>query len=785
MNAAQPAKPASVPPPAGRTLASLRELGIAWERAGGQDVGFGAVVWLRLTPPAAGLSAVAAAAPAVRPAVTQALRIGETGQVPEIEVENRGPSPVLLPSHIVLVGGWQTRAVERSVVIPAGSVARVPVKCVEAGRWAPRDEHTAASFEVADRTAVRTRWSTSRSMADQLTRHGRFAAEQAAVWTHVDEVLAGSPVGSRTRSYEAYLRGVKRPFVEEARKARVAPPAQANGVVILPRAGGFWIEAYPTAGALAEQVDDLIADLFDPASDGERDAGAVDAAALLEGLWAAPLRALDRIPGTAGDTYAVVASERTGDTAGAVLLVDGGLAHASLGAPPASYVSRRRPSPSTGTPVAAHAAGAPTRDARDAAPGAEGGPRGGSGPVPVGGPTHEPVQPARGSVSSGVVKASESSGVQERPRVDLETMRAIYGRARDMLPEPSPPRDRVQGYRLVRVLDRNISWIDVRIGGDGYAVLGSHDRCDLVLPNDSAVWLRHLAAICVRIDGDSVGLRLIDLKTDLPFFLEDDTPRWSVTATGPFAMRLGRHVVCGFPIGPAGDEPRPAQGADPAGHRPGLRADEPRSAPAAFATLATGGEARSSDGDAASQRGGPRPAPAMLELVRAREGGATGVLETGISRGPSSTGGAMGQAAPRPGPLAELSSFIPSAPVSQIQDLIGPSASPDHVRVTLERGGMGASVELPSEALDNGVLLGRALNCFDGGLRRIFCEAISRAHVLLVRDGSEVSAYDLCSTNGTRVGGQRIRRYRLSDAGATLELGKKVVFRWHRRDARG
>jgi hypothetical protein len=742
MNAAHPAQPASVPLPAGRALAALRDLRIACEQAGVQEVGFGAVVWLRLAPSMAGLSA--AAGPSRSGAAQHALRIGETGQVPEIEVENRGPTPVLLPSHLVLVGGWQTRAVERSVVIPAGGVARVPVKCVEAGRWAPRDERTGGSFEVADRTAVRTRWSTSRSMADQLTRHGRFAAEQSAVWSHVDEVLAKSLVGSRTRSYEAYLRGVKRPFVEEARKARVTPPALANGVMLLPRAGGFWIEAYPTTGALAEQVDDLLADLFDPASNGERDVVAVDGGALLDDLWGGPLRALDRIPGTVGDAYAVVASERSGDAAGAVLLVDGALAHLSIGAPPASFVGRRVPS----SPMAAVASSDPVSSS---------GPALASAGLPSSSPPPSPgsVHVSPGSVSSGVVKASESSGVQERPRVDLETMRGIYGRARDMLPEPAPPRDRVQGYRLVRVLDRNISWIDVRIGGDGYGVLGSHDRCDLVLPNDSAVWLRHLAAICVRIDGDSVGLRLIDLKTDLPFFLDDDTPRWSVTATGPFAMRLGRHVVCGFPIGPAGDEPQGSPG-------PELRVPE-----TPVATMAASG-------------GVPAALPRGLrgmDFVRAREGGATGVLDTGLRVEE------LGLPAIPAKPVGELSSFIPASPVSQIQDLIGPTVSPDHVRVTLERGGMGASVELPSDALDNGVLLGRALNCFDGGLRRIFCEAISRAHVLLVRDGSEVSAYDLCSTNGTRVGGQRIRRYRLADAGATLELGKKVVFRWHRRDA--
>jgi hypothetical protein len=330
-------------------------------------------------------------------------------------------------------------------------------------------------------------------------------------------------------------------------------------------------------------------------------------------------------------------------------------------------------------------------------------------------------------------QAAEGAGAQERPRVDLETMRSIYGRARDLLPEGPPARDRVQGYRLVRVLDRNISWVDVRIGGDGYAVLGSHDRCDLVLSSDSGIWLRHLVAICVRLEDDSVGLRLIDLKTDLPFFLDDDAPQWSVTASGPFAMRLGRHVVCGFPIGPAIADEAPS----PAPERRGI---------------------------------------SMREAGRTRDAGETGVLDTGVAMSEP----VRPVASPIP---AELSSFIPSAPVSQIQDLLGPNVSPDHVRVTLERGGMGASVELPTEALDAGVLLGRALNCFDGGLRRIFCEAISRAHVLIVRERGEVHALDLCSTNGTRVSGQRIRRHHLGDTGATLELGKKVLFRWHRRDA--
>src|SRR6185503_3106570 len=332
-------------------------------------------------------------------------------------------------------------------------------------------------------------------------------------------------------------------------------------------------------------------------------------------------------------------------------------------------------------------------------------------------------------LGASAARGVDLSGSQERPKIGRDVMRAIYARARDLLPDGLPQSSEIQGYRLMRVLEGNVSWVDIRLSGDGYAVLGSHDRCDLVLASDAGIWLRHMIAICVRLEDDSIGLRLIDLKTDIPFFLEDDVPQWSVTASGPFAIRLGRHVICGFPIG-AGLEEGASEAQSPA-------------------------IARNHTFDSLS-----RSRAAVME---------TSVGEIGVRE--------LRSARLRDEPFT----IVPSAPVSQIQELIGPSASPNHVRVTLERGGMGASVEIPTEALDAGVLLGRALNCFDGGLRRIFCDAVSRAHVLLLREREDVHALDLCTTNGTRVAGRRIRRFRLSNDGSTLELGKKVVFRWHRR----
>ncbi len=193
---------------------SLRLLGLTWAVLDVQPMGYGSVAWIKVGPGAQNIGVSARGG---------GLRIGETGQVPEIEVENLGDAAVLLPAHLVLSGGWQTRSVERSAVVPARHTARVPVKCVEAGRWAPRDERTGSSFEVSERMSVRTRWSTSGSMSEQLTRHGRFTAEQSAVWQHVEEELARTPEPSNTRSYEAYLRGVKRRHIEAVRAVHAHP----------------------------------------------------------------------------------------------------------------------------------------------------------------------------------------------------------------------------------------------------------------------------------------------------------------------------------------------------------------------------------------------------------------------------------------------------------------------------------------------------------------------------------------------------------------------------------
>ncbi len=319
-------------------------------------------------------------------------------------------------------------------------------------------------------------------------------------------------------------------------------------------------------------------------------------------------------------------------------------------------------------------------------------------PPPSSGPRPVACEPSRASPlpASHASRASEFLGAIEpeaskftdaSPWPDLDTMRDIHARAR--LLAPDAPQECAQGYRLIAVRDRHIAWVDIRLRRDGYAVLGSHARCDLVLAADADVWRRHLAVIAVRLEDGGLGARLIDLKTGVPFFVDDDTPRHSALTRGRFAMRLGRYVVCGVPV--------------------------------TFHDAVWWGTA---NGNAVQAM--PVVDPACFSLPFQHRG----------------------------------------------------TTSRAQSRLTLERGSVGAVVEVSAEALDEGIILGRARNCFDAGFDRVLSDgAISGVQVLLLRTGVELFAYDLCSTNGTRAAGRRVRRHRITSAEPTLELGKMVTLK--------
>jgi hypothetical protein len=129
-----------------------------------------------------------------------------------------------------------------------------------------------------------------------------------------------------------------------------------------------------------------------------------------------------------------------------------------------------------------------------------------------------------------------------------------------------------------------------------------------------------------------------------------------------------------------------------------------------------------------------------------------------------------------PSPSKASSSLVTMLPaISQVIELDG-SDRDLPARLRVERDGASATVGLDEADLDRGVLVGRSDRCVGGRFRALLSTDISRAHVLILRVDGRLRAFDLCSTNGTRMDDRRIRCVRLPQGRAELRLaGKRGV----------
>ena len=120
----------------------------------------------------------------------------EDASVPSLTVQNSGDRPILLTEGETVVGGKQNRVLNVSVLVPAHSTVRVPVSCVEAGRWGG-----ASDFErgviFAPRRLRRVKNS---SVADNVRVSESRHSDQGAVWSMIDEELARFSLSSPTQA---------------------------------------------------------------------------------------------------------------------------------------------------------------------------------------------------------------------------------------------------------------------------------------------------------------------------------------------------------------------------------------------------------------------------------------------------------------------------------------------------------------------------------------------------------------------------------------------------------
>jgi len=126
------------------------------------------------------------AAEAIEASMLEITEISEGGSVPELLATNEAESMVLLLDGEELVGAKQNRILNTSVLLMAKSQTKIPVSCVEQGRW----RHVSETCRSGSFSPAGLRARKSRDVSRSLMAVGQAKSDQGAVWDDVADRAA-------------------------------------------------------------------------------------------------------------------------------------------------------------------------------------------------------------------------------------------------------------------------------------------------------------------------------------------------------------------------------------------------------------------------------------------------------------------------------------------------------------------------------------------------------------------------------------------------------------------
>ena len=137
---------------------------------------------------------------AIRRQTVRILETSDAGEVPFLLLMNSGEHPILVLEGEELVGGKQNRVVNSSILVLAGTELRIPVSCMEAGRWFSRKEE----FDAGDALfRAKSRAVHKAGVTANVRERGDFQSDQGAVWDQVSLSLHQLGVESATSDFRA------------------------------------------------------------------------------------------------------------------------------------------------------------------------------------------------------------------------------------------------------------------------------------------------------------------------------------------------------------------------------------------------------------------------------------------------------------------------------------------------------------------------------------------------------------------------------------------------------
>ncbi len=134
--------------------------------------------------------------------------VSETGSVDRVLVFNRAEQPVLILDGEEILGAKQNRMVNATILIAANTKVKVPVSCVERGRWSCRSPLFERSGEFGYSVLRKEK---ARQVAFNLEQSQEFITDQGAIWAEIDR----KQERMKSRSKTDALHQIYRDYTEE------------------------------------------------------------------------------------------------------------------------------------------------------------------------------------------------------------------------------------------------------------------------------------------------------------------------------------------------------------------------------------------------------------------------------------------------------------------------------------------------------------------------------------------------------------------------------------------
>jgi len=135
--------------------------------------------------------------------------VSESGSVPDLSVENKGDIRVLFLEGEELIGAKQNRILNTSVLVAAHSKTKIPVSCVEAGRWGYRGRSFGSS---GSHSPSKLRYALKSSVSRSVKLKRGHRSDQGEVWEEVarqqSALGASSGTSAMSDTFEAHRKRV-------------------------------------------------------------------------------------------------------------------------------------------------------------------------------------------------------------------------------------------------------------------------------------------------------------------------------------------------------------------------------------------------------------------------------------------------------------------------------------------------------------------------------------------------------------------------------------------------